>query len=258
MPPTRLRKKQGIVILLDALGASEYSEEKIKKFLSARTEINSGIADLARSGPAGGLLSTPSIYTFGDTIVITIQFKGKKKYGSQIVCAALLMRRYLFHSLEQGILVRGSFAIGSYIEDSESNTVMGEAITDAAQWYEKADWMGVASTPRTNSALEFYVTPESLSRPKFLHKYSVPLKGGSALDLYSIAWPGVFHDETILKHRKKANPRTWFLEIFKDFSFPASATSKYENTKRYFDYVASQIANSSLQGTLRDETAHRP
>lgn len=249
MVPKKLRKKQGVVILLDALGASEYTEEKIRKFLAVRTTINSMISDLAKSIPVKAklALSVPSIYTFGDTIVITMQIKGARDIDKQIFCACLLMRRYLFHSFEEGILFRGAFSIGSYIEDSEGNTVMGEAVTDAAQWYEKANWMGLSATPKTNNVLEYYLSPAHLSNPEYLCMYPVPIKSNTTIDLYSISWPGAFYNDTIQKHRKQTEPRKWFLEIFKDFSFPAHAVEKYQNTKKFFLWVESERAKHSIE-----------
>jgi hypothetical protein len=245
MKSNGLRKKTGIVILLDALGASEYSEEKIRKFLAARTEINGIVADFAKRFPREVLFSDPAIYTFGDTIIVTVQLRGRKDHDKQIVRAIMIMRRYLFHSIEQGILFRGAFSVGQYIEDGKTNTVMGEALTDAAQWYEQAEWMGIASTPRTNSALEYYLNADYLALSSYITPYPVPIKDGSTLDLYAISWPGAFHEKTLLKKSKKESPRKWFLEILKDLPFPRQATQKYKNTKDYFSYVESLITADS-------------
>jgi hypothetical protein len=246
MPTNLRRKKQGIVILLDALGASAYEEEKIKNFLSARDEIIKIVGEFAKKFSPKKIFTDPNIYTFGDTIVITVQFKGKKKYIAQIMRSVMLMRRYLFHSFKQGILFRGAFSIGSYIEDSKSNTVMGEAVTDAAQWYGRADWMGIISTPKTNNALEYYCN-KGLSDVHFIHMYPVPLKDGSKIDLYCISWPGALHDKMFLEKSGKQSPRLWFLEIFKDFSFPISVTTTYYNTKLYFNYVENKIEAEMLK-----------
>jgi hypothetical protein len=31
------------------------------------------------------------------------------------------------------------------VVDDTTNTVMGEAVSDAAAWYDKADWIGIAA-----------------------------------------------------------------------------------------------------------------
>ena len=229
---SNIQRKKGIVILLDALGASEYSDEKINEFLNARKEINSIIHDLLNPAMIG---SSASIYMFGDTIVVTVELVDEYVAG-QILFICTAMQWYLFRSLQKGILYRGAFSIGSYIEDATSNTVMGEAITDAAQWYEKADWMGLVSTPKTDSVLEYYVPSGEISDSKLLCRYPVPIKGSSPINLYSISWPELFYSQ----RRDQTSPRKLFLEIFKEFSFPASATEKYLNTKKYFDHIERQ------------------
>ena len=116
MTAKKPKRKYGVVILLDALGASRYTEEQIKQFLSSRSEINSIIKNLSTKIPmksGDSPLSPPTIYTFGDTLIITVQLRSKKYIGSHIYFITLLMRRYLFHSLQNGILFRGAFSIGN-------------------------------------------------------------------------------------------------------------------------------------------------
>jgi hypothetical protein len=244
-----VKRKYGAVILLDALGASRYTEEQIKKFLSARSEINSIVKSLATELSGKGRFHSPSIFTFGDTIIITIQLGSKKYIKAHIFGITLLMRRYLFHSLGKGILFRGAFSIGHYIEDPDSNTVMGPAVTDAASWYEQPEWMGLSCTPKTNSVLEYHFAgSERQIDFRYLHTYDVPLKGGSTFNLHTIAWPSAFFDEHLLKVAEKSNPRKYFLEILKDLPVPKGVELKYENTKKYFAFVETQIANRSAPG----------
>ncbi len=253
MTAKKRKRKYGVVVLLDALGASEYSDEKINEFLSARVEINSIVSSLAKDLTGGVKFASPNIFTFGDTIIITIELRSKKYINIHIFGVTLLMRRYLFHSLDKGILFRGSFSIGSYIEDSDSNTVMGPAVTDAASWYQKSEWMGLSCTPKTNSVLEYHFSDQKgyIDNIEYTHKYDVPLKDGKKFNLYTISWPAAFHDKQLLKESKKGNPRKWFLEILKDLPVPNGAEIKYENTKEYFTFVERRIANKSLQPTAK-------
>ena len=253
MTAKKLKRKYGVVVLLDALGASEYSDEKIKEFLSARAEINSIINNLAKELTVEAKFPSPNIFTFGDTIIITIKLRNNKYISSDIMGVILLMRRYLFHFLDKGILFRGSFSIDFYIEDSDSNTVMGPAVTDAASWYQKSEWMGLSCTPKTNSVLEYHFSDQKgyIDNIEYTHKYDVPLKDGKKFNLYTISWPAVFHDKDILKESKKDNPRKWFLETLKDLPVPNGAEIKYENTKEYFTFVEREIANKSLQPTAK-------
>lgn len=253
MASKKLKRKYGAVIILDALGASHYSDEQIKEFLSARTEINTIIGNLANKLTGKGVFASPSIFTFGDTIILTIELRSKKYIENHITGIILLMRRYLFHSLLNKILFRGAFSIGNYMEDSESNTVMGEAVTDAASWYDKFEWMGLSCTPKTNNVLEYHC-PYADNDIHFIHKYDVPLKDGKTFNLHTISWPAVFHDKHILKIGEKENPRKWFLEILKDFHVPLGAETKIENTKEYFTYVERELAKKKLESPTKGKS----
>ena len=158
-----LRRRHGIVVILDALGASSYSDRKIKKFLSARKNLNQILSSQAKEFGGSSKIKMPNTYTFGDTLIIVIELSSKKYIRAHIAVSIVLMQNYLFHSLEEGILFRGAFSIGSYIEDSASNTVMGEAISDAASWYEKSEWMGLYSTPKTNNVITVNIRSASES-----------------------------------------------------------------------------------------------
>jgi hypothetical protein len=253
MASKKLKRKYGAVIILDALGASHYTDGQIKEFLSARIEINAIIRNLAKKLTGKGVFASPSIFTFGDTIIITIELRSKKYIENHITGIALLMRRYLFHSLLNKILFRGAFSIGYYIEDSESNTVMGEAVTDAASWYDKFEWMGLSCTPKTNSVLEYHC-PHADDDIKFIHKYDVPLKDGKTFKLHTISWPGVFHDKHILRRGEKEDPRKWLLEILKDFHIPIGAETKIENTKKYFTFVEKELAKRELKASTKGKS----
>jgi hypothetical protein len=237
------RRKFGIVILLDALGAATYSDKQIKAFLAARSEVNSFVKQFAtrfkwskRGAPS------PAIHTFGDTLIITIAVANKSEVGADVARAVMVMRRYMYHSMLKGVFFRGAFSIGDYIEDDVTNTVMGNAVSDAAAWYDKADWFGICATPRTTTAIDFYRSKlRELSAP-FAIRYPVPLKGGGRQDLLCISWPGAFFDEHLLKESGFDDAKRHFYSLLKDVYYPIVATSKYENAKAFFLTVSQAIA----------------
>ncbi|MBA3023421.1 MAG: hypothetical protein FP821_05930 [Sideroxydans sp.] len=232
-----LRKKYGIVILMDALGARQYSEDKIKRFLQARSRLNSMLAHQASSLKSANRAIPPPkpvTFTFGDTLVVVCELRVTKYRAAQIYAMLMLMQNYLFHSMEEGIVFRGAFSIGTYIDDAASNTVMGEALIDAASWYEKSDWFGLASTPRTNSVLEllFYEAKSFLVDPMFVIQYPVPMKDGRAIDLYTVSWAGRFF------HNKTKHPEKTFIDAIQKLPVPLGTESKHINSKKYFYEVA--------------------
>lgn len=234
-----LRRKYGVVAVLDALGAANYSDPQIKEFLSARAEVNLIIKDLAKDVPKAGSFHQPSIFTFGDTIIITNELRSKKYMRAHLTVFLLLLRRYLFHSLLEGILFRGAFSVDQYFEDPGSSTVLGAAVADAASWYARSEWMGVSSTPKTNTVLDyhFHEGGSVLQKGEYVAKYDVPLNDGSTFGLYAISWPGLFFDPEILEENKKQDAEKWFFETLKDIPIPKGTEAKYENTKAFFAHV---------------------
>ena len=233
-----LRRRHGLVVILDALGASSYSTQKIKKFLSVRKNLNQILSNQAKKIAKFSRIKMPNTYTFGDTLIIVIELSSKKNIKAHIKGSIVLMRNYLFHSMKEGILFRGAFSIGSYIEEPDSNTVMGEAISDAASWYEKAEWMGLHSTPKTNNDIEYYFSPHDFDIPEFVHYYPVPMKDGREIELYTISWAGRFFDSS---DDKSKNPKKRFLGLIKDHQVPFGAELKFENTKKYFSIIENTI-----------------
>jgi len=246
------RKKYGIVILLDALGASTFTESQIRQFLAARAYINDFVKDfpgfIKRAGVKDiGTFPPPAVFTFGDTVIITVPLRTKKYIYAHILSVALLMRRYLFHSLEEGIMFRGSFSIGYYLEDSQSNTVMGPSLIDAAAWYDQSEWMGLSSTPKTNSVLEYLAGSSEPEKSLFIYMvpYNVPLKSGETFRLYTINWPSIFLDKSLVPKAHQKNPTKYFLDCLQNFFVPKGTEMKFENTKKYFSVMMARAANKA-------------
>ena len=241
-----LRKKYGAVVLLDALGAATFSELKIRQFLSARGEIHSFVHNFA-SDFGGGRKGPLRIFTFGDTIILTLEMKLKEeaKLGTAILGLFMVIRRYLYHSLRKGLLFRGALSMGSYIEDVKTNTVMGQAVSDAAAWYDKAEWMGVACTPGTKNVLEYYAGEQEW-QTRFCCRYPVPMRDGEVFDLYTIAWPALFFEKDPTA-ADIGRGKFDFLNIIKDLSVPVGTERKFENTKTYFTFIRSKLENEESE-----------
>jgi len=250
-----LKKKYGIVIILDALGASSYNDEEIKSFLSTRSEVNQIIRDLEinesikelytslkLSLPNDGLMNKPEIFTFGDTVILTIELNEERFISLHIHFVTLMIARYFFHSFENGILFRGAFSVGEYIENSESNTVMGQAVTDAAAWYDKSDWAGITCTPKTQNILDYYYfsNRKPIDENGYLLIYDVPLKSNKHIRLYTVNWVAPFYSKELLENKTQTGlPEEYFLKKLKGFDIPIGTESKLNFTKEYYYYCKS-------------------
>jgi hypothetical protein len=46
------------------------------------------------------------------------------------------------------------------------NLIMGEAVTDAAAWYERANWIGIHATPRASMLIDRFIEEEENQEEK--------------------------------------------------------------------------------------------
>ena len=232
MAALELQRKEGVVYILDALGASGFSDEKIESFLRVRKDLIELVESQAEeiensvSGESWHL-NKPSTYTFGDSIIICYEFSENNKHA-QILSTAIIMQNLLCQSMSRGIMFRGAFAIGSYIEESDSNTVMGSAVADAASWYERADWMGVVSTPKANITIELQVEEKHL-KPDVLWKYPVPLKSSKSFELYTIPWPSA-----LIGKVEGTDATRVLAAALHSYSVPLGTEMKFKNTIEYY------------------------
>lgn len=236
MDNEKFAPKFGIVAILDALGASNYSVEKINSYLRSRAEIINEAINKRGSKlvELDSAFTIPNVYMFGDTIIVTLELDKNNKARGFIMGFSIIMSHFLFHSMQREILFRGAFSIGEYLEDGKS-TVMGKAVTDAAAWYENSEWMGLSCTPKTKFVLEHYCGyPPFQENKHFLPEFPVPMKKEKVVNLYTIAWPRLFFNKELMEKYGKQDSKSWFIELVKEFDIPFGTECKYENTRNYF------------------------
>jgi hypothetical protein len=154
MNPSRHGDKQwGLVDILDALGAPNYSDEEISQFLRSREIILGLLTEKAESILGEIKKEQLSTFTFNDTVLILYRTQPETT-ARDFRRFFTLLRKFVVDSLVQGILFRGSVAVGSFYVNDETNTVMGSAVTDAAAWYDRADWIGIHATPHASIKIE--------------------------------------------------------------------------------------------------------
>ncbi|MGB8517659.1 MAG: hypothetical protein WCD45_07200, partial [Gallionella sp.] len=258
--------KNGVVVLLDALGVSQFDLEACVDFLDKREEILEYAENHYLLNTKGALLNfslKPIITaTFGDTLLFAWDFDGDKAASKPV--AIKFLAAWLAHILSEGIrrkiYYRGAMSSGELLVDTESNTVIGSAVVDASNWYEQADWIGVIATPSCGIGIEYFesvkvsasennqgeaekkyhaacinLCSDSLSSSmledtysSYLRRCSVPLKGDKALDMWVVAWPSLFDgDKNAMLGAVVPLSKLW----------PKGVETKYENTIKFFDDV---------------------
>jgi len=176
-------KHRGIVVILDALGAATFGNADIDKFLKAREHAMKRLdARLKQMKGRNWKRQQFSLFTFNDTVLMALQADGQDISDQQINYFFRLVREFFIEALISGILFRGACATGSFLVDASNNTILGEAVSDAAAWYDKAEWIGLIATPRTS--LHLMERREAFPKRTFLClDYGVPMKDGRTIQL---------------------------------------------------------------------------
>jgi hypothetical protein len=231
-------QEPGLVAVLDALGASRYTDEEIDQFLESRTRVIALIKD--RSETLRGLVpSNLSTFTFADTVVIAYRLKGSPLALEVVHDFCVLLRQFETNSLEHGILFRGAISVGTFLVDEASNTVMGKAVTDAASWYARADWIGVMATPHATMIIQSLLEGKGDKLAAVLVDYPVPLKGGGSLMLKAVNWPKAFYVGGVRPRvipDKGAHERGTCLALLAKQGVPKGDESKHVNSMAFFDH----------------------
>jgi len=238
----------GIVLMIDALGVSQYKNEECRQFIENQKELKENLIPLNQklgSKPWTKHFKSSHLFTFGDTIILCLPIdRNKKSDRYSIICqVAIYAINILKWGLEKGILFRGCISVGEYIFDE--NTVLGPAIFDAHDWYESTNWFGIILSPKSQLWVESIVEEKKRrSKKKFdkdiekiLVYYNVPLahcpSTQNTKEFLTVAWPwGYFSDD----EKTEETPREVLLnELFK---IPESKEGepKFKNGIDFFDW----------------------
>lgn len=229
-----MEPKQGFIAILDALGAANYSHEQIDQFLRSRELVIEQLMDKA----AKLKIDQNSIitFTFNDTVLIVYvtdapaTLKHVQHFGE-------LLRRFTVKSLANGILFRGAIAIGQFhCINKDTNTIMGNAVSDAAAWYDCADWIGIAATPKATMLIQSLTEQGNGDIERLMVDYPVPLKDQRTLSLKAVNWPKAFTVKGMTPCAPGEAPKAKCLSLLTKHNVPKRTESKYSNTVAFFDY----------------------
>ncbi|MBN1593300.1 MAG: hypothetical protein JW941_08670 [Candidatus Coatesbacteria bacterium] len=260
------RAKNGIVVMLDALGARNMDLADCDRFIKVRDRLvriaNDFGSELQNPGGFYAWSGAEQLktYTFGDTILLTWDFAGQRELDLVVSLLALMedcIARVFCTSISLKMPLRGSVSLGQYIEDSGSNTVLGPAVADAAIWYERANWLGVILTPDCAKRIRDYEKKMSsiyIGKNILSHSivnYAVPLKNGETLDTRVLAWPFKFLTKGYDPASKNAVSfilnETVFPDVLATYSAPSGTELKYENTLAFYDHYRKEYGKQIVE-----------
>lgn len=222
---------QGFVAILDALGASAYSGAEAEEFLKSRDQVIALITELAKEQ----IKVDPTLlkrFIFNDTVVLA-HVRGITFQDAWEFCHVL--RAFESFFIERQIFFRGALGAGDlYRADENANTIMGPAVSDAAAWYARADWIGIHATPQATIFLRSLLEHEGKDLDYVLIDYDVPLKDKVRMRLKAINWPKGFY----LNHGKSAEKaRAALLSRLAKRPIPMGSESKYFQALEFYAHI---------------------
>jgi hypothetical protein len=224
----------GLVAILDALGAATYSEPEIARFLDSRDQVLDKLNERAKAGKIDK--KRLKVFTFNDTIVI-VYLAEQDVTLRDVVTFSLRLRAFMMHSLQHRILFRGSISAGLlYGVDDATNTVMGPAVSDAAAWYDKADWIGIQATPHASIFVQSLLERSKNQFTHLLVDHEVPLKGGSRVTVKVVNWPKAFYVKG-LRPPGTMGARAMLHSFLAQHQIPRGTESKYAHAIAFFDRI---------------------
>jgi hypothetical protein len=230
-----MKQQQGLIAILDALGAANYSDPEIKQFLESRGRVLNLLNARAEKVLGDMDASRVTTFTFNDTVVVVYRTHEPAAL-TDVRAFCTLLRLFEINSLANGILFRGAISIGSFYVDDATNTVMGRAVTDAAAWYNQADWIGITATPYATLLIKSLIAQGGEDLAHLMVDYAVPLKDQSSVILKAVNWPKAFYVKGLRPCADGENPRAKCLALLAKQGVPKGAESKHFNSLAFFDH----------------------
>lgn len=225
----------GFITVLDALGAAKYSQNEIVQFLESRQRVLMLLESKAEA--VFGHLDARRISTFifNDTLVIAYPVEPPVSMD-HIEAFGMLLRHFELKSIVNGILFRGAMSIGTFYSDEDTNTIMGSAVTDAAAWYDKADWIGITTTPQATLIIRARERQAGKDVERVFIDYLVPMSDHTKPLLRAVNWPKGFYVKGLRPLSRDEDPKAKCLDLLVRSGIPKGTETKYFNTIEFFDH----------------------
>ena len=244
-----IKKKRGVVVFLDALGVSKYTQ--ISQFITffENLEILKGENKYIwtqwkqQFKKEGIILPDPEIAFFQDSLIICFSEPEKDAEGTlhNFFAAQTWLMQAIVMAMAKKLFFRGAISNGDYIinESERGIAVLGKPVVDASFYEKYGDWIGVIQTPDFQSdyiaALTQYADINDMSIDdvnrnyrRFYVKYNVPLKKGGSHECFVVNWP------TLIRKTGGNEVKTALLEGKE--SADDENKAKYDNTLTFLNF----------------------
>ncbi len=250
-----INERRGIVIILDALGVKNFDTETSKQFILDFHQIVGLVGGYEKMLKKIYLVNEQAqfeVFMFQDTLILTLDVPDEKSLLNYLQFTNDWLSKFFITALNLKIYFRGAISYGNFIEYNK-HFYLGEAVRDAAQWYEEADWLGIIYTPNIGKYLfesmsyirqgilqnEQIDTLGSRFELNFIY-YNVPVKNGKTCTLWCVNWvTSLFATGSLpeLEINKRSNSLSYYYSLMKFADIPKGSENKYNNTLVFVESV---------------------
>lgn len=242
------KRKTGVIAIIDALGTKTNSLESAEAYLAELDKIKSGISvsmkvmiDAQEQEHLKDTLKDLKVRFFGDLALLSLEIKAPEHETACLNAIAVVLSFAVIDGMESGILFRGAVAVGDYLESADA--VLGPAVIDVANWYEKLDQVGVISTPKTALTIERIIASLPNDEKTDLvecvwYRHDFPLKEG-CVDGYQLNWV----EFGFVEH--EGHWKTKYLKLLERFDQPLGTERKYSNTIKFIEEIIRNKKNKA-------------
>jgi hypothetical protein len=133
---------------------------------------------------------------------------------------------------------------------------VGEAVTDAAAWYERANWIGIHATPRATILIDTLTEEEQNQDQKselasVLLDYEVPMKDKARPRVKASNWPKAYFVQSLSPCAPGQSRRGKLRDLLSKHLVPLGTEEKYFNTIAFYDFVVESQNLNQTFGTHR-------
>lgn len=230
----KIQEHEGIVILLDALGTKKKrNQEEEEKFIEDWTGFNQTLS--ARLENINGIENFKFL-TFSDTILITVW---GKRTETLIRESTSILEVSLVESMLLKMPLRGCISTGKFRQSE--NLILGEAVYEAAKYYELPQWIGISAAPSTHKILEKMFREDWELVDNWFSKTDIPMKTLTETNGWAIKWPDV-SDSHIIDNAERITGKEYdntlhLLSEYIEDSKKLDIVIKWRNTLKFYNSI---------------------